>query len=395
MKYEVTGDTIVIKYIADGKYKTLELNKNDNIDLDFFGQLIKAKNNKQDAMCDLYAKEVLSYDPSPERITNMNLTKIDEPSEYTKKEAAKLRIEELKRDLESIESEIEPMILRQYQHKKIEELKDDYLENRSKTNKARLYDLIDKYKTIKQMIDKEQKIYDVNTKKDIYTHDEIMKKISNEFESKLNKVVGNSDERRQIMDDVIAETTPKNEITQELQNLNQIIDTFGTELEQRIELNKPNYLDKKTKQLIEEYKEKHFCCSKCYYDYLEKEKNKLKLERGDEVNESLWISQDMFSNKDIAGYIYKITKKSTGEFYIGQTCHIPIFRWGQHLKTYRFPTEHIDDYTFEVLEIVPKGGKNILEVEKEYIQESYKKNPDKSLNISNTKNIDYKEKLWE
>ena len=58
MKYEVTGDTIIIKYIADGKYKQLELNKNDNIDLDFFGQLIKAKNNKQDAMCDLYAKEI-------------------------------------------------------------------------------------------------------------------------------------------------------------------------------------------------------------------------------------------------------------------------------------------------------------------------------------------------
>ena len=62
--------------------------------------------------------------------------------------------------------------------------------------------------------------------------------------------------------------------------------------------------------------------------------------------------------------------------------------------TDRFPNDKIDDYTFEVLEIVPKG-KNILEVEKEYIQESYKKAPDKSLNISNTKNIDYREKLWE
>lgn len=145
---------------------------------------------------------------------------------------------------------------------------------------------------------------------------------------------------------------------------------------------------------IEEYKEKHFCCTKCYYDYLEREKNRLKLERGSELNESLWISQDMFSNNDIAGYIYKITKKSTGEFYVGQTCHIPIFRWGQHLKTYRFPEDKINDYVFEVLEIVPKG-KNILEVEKEYIQEAYKKDPDKSLNISNTKNVDYREKLWE
>lgn len=257
MKYEVTDDTIIIKYIADGKYKKLELNKNDEIDLDFFGQLIKAKNNKQDAMCDLYAKEVLSYEPSPERITNMNLTKIDEPSEYTKKEAAKLRIEELKRDLELIEKKINAMLLRQYQHKKIEELKVDYLDDKSDANKARLYDLIDKYNTIKQSIDKEQKIYDVNTKKEILPQDEFMKKITNEFESKLNKVVGSSDERRQIMDDVIAETTPKNEITQELRTLNQIIDTFETELEQRLTLNKPNYLDVKSKRLIKEYKEKN------------------------------------------------------------------------------------------------------------------------------------------
>lgn len=145
---------------------------------------------------------------------------------------------------------------------------------------------------------------------------------------------------------------------------------------------------------IEEYKEKAFCSNKCLRDYLDIEKNKLQLERNDDVNTALWISQDMFNNNEIAGYIYKITKKSTGEFYIGQTCHIPIFRWGQHLKTDRFSEDKIDDYIFEVLEIVPKG-KNILDVEKEYIQEAYKKDPDKSLNISNTKNIDYREKLWQ
>lgn len=145
---------------------------------------------------------------------------------------------------------------------------------------------------------------------------------------------------------------------------------------------------------IDDYKEKHFCCSKCLYEYIEREKNKLKLERCDDVNTELWVSQSMFANNDIIGYIYRITKKSTGEFYIGQTCHIPIFRWGQHLKTSRFPEDKIDDYAFEVLEIVPKG-KNLLEVEKEYIQESYKKNPSKSLNIINTKNVDYHQKLWE
>ena len=144
---------------------------------------------------------------------------------------------------------------------------------------------------------------------------------------------------------------------------------------------------------IPEYQNKVFCTEKCKYDYLKSEEQKLKIERNDDVNTALWISQDMFSNNDIAGYIYKISKKSTGEFYVGQTCHIPIFRWGQHLKTYRFPEDKINDYIFEVLEIVPQG-ENLLEVEKKHIQECYKKDPEKSLNISNTKNIDYRENLW-
>ena len=145
---------------------------------------------------------------------------------------------------------------------------------------------------------------------------------------------------------------------------------------------------------IPEYQSKVFCTEKCKHDYLISEEQRLKLDKNDEVNEHLWVSQEMFQDADIAGYIYRISKKSTGEFYIGQTCHIPIFRWAQHLKTDRFYQKGIGDYIFEVLEIVPKG-KNLLEIEKQYIQEEYKKNPEKSLNISNTKNIDHRINLWE
>ena len=141
------------------------------------------------------------------------------------------------------------------------------------------------------------------------------------------------------------------------------------------------------------YENLRFCSESCRCDYIEKEHKKLMKDKNMDFDPNEWISVSQFTNNNIAGYIYKITKKSTGEFYIGQTIHIPIFRWGQHLKTDRFPTDKINDYQFEVLEIVPKG-KNILEVEKEYIQEGYKKAPDKSLNISNTKNIDHREKLW-
>ena len=84
------------------------------------------------------------------------------------------------------------------------------------------------------------------------------------------------------------------------------------------------------------------------------------------VDES-FITREDFKRDDIAGYIYKISKKSTGEFYIGQTIYLPIFRWGQHLKTDRFDMKGIVDYQFEVIEIVPIT-ENILAREKYYIQ---------------------------
>ncbi len=132
---------------------------------------------------------------------------------------------------------------------------------------------------------------------------------------------------------------------------------------------------------IEEYAEKRFCCGKCKQVYEERERRKLK----PDDEQEFYIQRDMFT-EDIAGYIYKISKKSTGEFYIGQTMYAPVFRWGQHLKTARFPIKDITDYKFEVIEIVPKT-ENILEREKYYIQKYYRENPEKSLNIACTANV--------
>lgn len=132
---------------------------------------------------------------------------------------------------------------------------------------------------------------------------------------------------------------------------------------------------------IEEYANKRFCCSRCKQEYENKERKKLK----PDDKQEFYISRDMFT-ENISGYIYKITKKSTDEFYIGQTVYAPIFRWGQHLKTDRFPIKNITDYKFEVLEIVPRKD-NILEREKYYIQNHYQENPEKSLNIMCTANI--------
>ena len=127
---------------------------------------------------------------------------------------------------------------------------------------------------------------------------------------------------------------------------------------------------------IQEYSYKRFCSFNCKRDFLQMEESRIK-PTGDE---EFYVSKDMFTEK-IAGYIYKITKKSTGQFYVGQTQYAPVFRWGQHLKTERFPIADIVDYQFEVIEIVP-NGENILEREKYWIRKMYDENPDKSLNIA-------------
>lgn len=134
---------------------------------------------------------------------------------------------------------------------------------------------------------------------------------------------------------------------------------------------------------ISEYLNKRFCSHHCKSEYLQKERRNLSLEDGNEF----YVDKDMFINKDIAGYIYKITKRTTGEFYVGQTVNAPIFRWGQHLKSERFPISDIKDYIFETIEIVSKSD-NILEREKYWIQKCYKEKPHKSLNIMCTANID-------
>lgn len=129
---------------------------------------------------------------------------------------------------------------------------------------------------------------------------------------------------------------------------------------------------------ILEYQKKRFCSSKCKECYKTEELKQLKPDEDQEF----YISKDMFT-ESISGYIYMITKKSTGEFYVGQTKYAPVFRWGQHLKTDRFAISDITDYKFEVLEIV-KESDNILEREKYYIQKYYKDNPERSLNIACT-----------
>lgn len=129
---------------------------------------------------------------------------------------------------------------------------------------------------------------------------------------------------------------------------------------------------------IQEYKEKKFCCNVCKSEFVKKEHERV----SSDDDAEFFVTRDMFTSQ-IAGYIYLITKKATGEFYVGQTAYAPMFRWAEHMKTERFSLSNITDYKFEVLEIVPKDEK-ILEREKFWIQKKYLEHPELSLNISQT-----------
>lgn len=134
---------------------------------------------------------------------------------------------------------------------------------------------------------------------------------------------------------------------------------------------------------VDKYKDKTFCSWQCKDRYLALEKTKIANE-SDGLN--VWANRGDFKSNKVAGYVYKITKKSTGEFYIGQTIYEPMFRWAQHLSTERFKIDNILDYQYETIEIVPYG-ENILEREKYWIQKYYKENPSLSLNIMQTANL--------
>lgn len=132
------------------------------------------------------------------------------------------------------------------------------------------------------------------------------------------------------------------------------------------------------------YRKLNFCSGRCASLFLTEESRKYKDEND---GENCWITREDFKREGVVGYVYKITRKSTGEFYVGQTVYNPIFRWGQHLKGGRFDIKNIEDYKFEVIEIV-RTGESLLEREKHWIQKCYREAPEKSLNIMCTAGLE-------
>lgn len=148
------------------------------------------------------------------------------------------------------------------------------------------------------------------------------------------------------------------------------------------------------KEHEEEIKNQVFCSIACKDKQLEKYTNKfMELVNENDLVPDYWIDRNSsFVESCAGGYIYKITKKSTGEEYVGQSNAVPIFRWGQHLKTERFKLSEITDYKFEVLEIVINSN-DLTNREAYYINKCKNEIGDKCLNKI-IPHYDSKVKLW-
>lgn len=137
-----------------------------------------------------------------------------------------------------------------------------------------------------------------------------------------------------------------------------------------------------------------FCSSACQENKIQQIKQEFEAfnEENDMVPD-FYVDKETFSNNH-HGYIYKITKRSTGEFYVGQSKYCPIFRWGQHLTTERFNIKNITDYIFEVLDVVDWDNRNqLLAKEAYWINHERNKDPERCLNNQIPNDEEWQEKI--
>ena len=159
MKYTINSNSIDVEYIANGKRKQLKLKNDDNIDMDFFNQLMKAKPNKRDAMCELYRRKILEEsDDDTVHIQPLKLDKELKPSKYAEQEELKRRKAELEQDKKNIANEAKTLVKDAAKNKDITELNESDLNNPIDADKLKeiqsRYNQIDKvYRMVVNQVD--------------------------------------------------------------------------------------------------------------------------------------------------------------------------------------------------------------------------------------------------
>ena len=138
MKYNINNNSIDIEYIANGKRNQLKLNNDDHIDMDFFNQLMKAKSNKRDAMCDLFKRKILKEDDDDTvHIQPLKLDKELKPSKYAEKVELQRRKAELEQDKKHIAEEAKVLLKEEAKKKDITALTKEDLNNENDLNKLK------------------------------------------------------------------------------------------------------------------------------------------------------------------------------------------------------------------------------------------------------------------
>lgn len=152
MKYIIKGSTITIKYINNGKVKTMKLNINDKTDLDFFNKLQQAPPNKQDSMCELYQRNILKpIKKNVEHLTPLTLIKEIERPKIVKQQELEQRKRELEQDKKDIEKEAESLLQEGVELKNLKENEDLTDKVKVDVNHERVKNIIRKYREIERI----------------------------------------------------------------------------------------------------------------------------------------------------------------------------------------------------------------------------------------------------
>lgn len=149
MKFTIKGNIITIKYINNGKLKTMKLDIKDKIDLDFFNRLQQAKTDNQDSMCDMYQRNILKpNNKNTEHITPLVLTKELERPKIVKQQELQQRKQELEQDKKNIEEEAKTLLKQGIKLKDLKESEDLTDKVNDVKNVPILQDIISKYISI-------------------------------------------------------------------------------------------------------------------------------------------------------------------------------------------------------------------------------------------------------
>lgn len=165
MKYTINSKSIDIEYIADSKRKKLKLNNDDVIDMDFFNQLIAAKPNKRDAMCELYRRKILKEsDDDIVHITPLKLDKELKPSKYAEKMELNRRKEELENDKNKTGEEAKNLVKDEAKKKDVKSLnKDDLIDPNDESKLIQIQSEYIKIEKLQQIIINQIDSLEINT----------------------------------------------------------------------------------------------------------------------------------------------------------------------------------------------------------------------------------------